>query len=74
MHRDDISHLKHGYGRYLAGLVWTQMLTEVDIDAIDYIPTEGIDDFGDTATVNKLKEAAKAAIDNPYAVTQLNNN
>jgi len=59
-------HLSLDVGRYIAGLTFFKALTGEAVDNIDWVP-DGVDE--QTATV--CKAAASAAINTPFAVTNL---
>lgn len=66
--RDDTTHMSFAYGRYLVGLVWTNVLTGADIDDITWTAAEAGHTV-DESLLPILKTAAKNAISNPSAVT-----
>ncbi|MBQ7793652.1 MAG: leucine-rich repeat protein [Clostridia bacterium] len=67
----DSCHLNY-LGKYIADLIWMDMLTDVEIDDITYTPevtyTDGTEVF-DADVVAVAKEAAKAAVAKPYEIT-----
>ena len=67
----DTCHLNY-LGKYVADLIWMEMLTDVTIDEITYTPEVTYADgtvIFDADVVATAKEAAKAAVENPYEIT-----
>ena len=67
----DSCHLNY-LGKYVADLIWMEMLTDVEIDDITYTPEVTYADgtvIFDADVVATAKEAAKAAVAKPYVIT-----
>lgn len=68
--RDDTTHMSYEYGRYLVGLVWTNVLTGAPIDSITFTAADQGHTV-DASLLPALKKAAADAIATPSAVTPL---
>jgi hypothetical protein len=62
----DGHHLSYNLGRYVAGVTWLHAITGWSIDDLDWVPnaTEVPSHY-----LPLIKEAVKAAVENPFAVT-----